>query len=246
MALLPVVLSMSITIGDRHHAQAAVQIPKALSTQDQAEIVRVLGPGTAAKSMSSPYSLGGYTGLEVSVLVDSLDTSSFASLGDRLATAQPNNSVPKLSVGKGLYGDLDVFLQFSPYNKATEVSQFGALARWSFFEAASLPVASTLQLHMTNANFSNLVNTQTSGVDWLTGIQVDDISLYGGLGWMRVSGRFVGGTAGVTATQTEQVTEFSALRVQAGANLRYNALTFGLQLDRVTTSHLSFKVGFLF
>lgn len=118
-------------------AHAALLIPQNMNSGDRQEALRIIGLGTAAKTLSDPYSLGGYSGLEFGLSVETVPTEELARLGNRLASSQADISIPKFTIGKGLYSNLDFFIHFIPYNQRTELSQYGGIIRWGFYEAAA-------------------------------------------------------------------------------------------------------------
>lgn len=55
------------------------------------------------------------------------------------ATPKKPSGATRLTVGKGLYNDVDVFFSFIPPTGGTRVSDYGAAARWSFYQAQIPP-----------------------------------------------------------------------------------------------------------
>lgn len=227
-------------------ADASLLLPQNLTSSDRKEALRLIGFGTAAKTLSDPYALGGYSGIEFGLSLETIPTEDLARLGSRLGSPQSDVTVPKFSVGKGLYSNLDFFIHFIPYNQRNELSQFGGILRWSFFEASSLPLSTSLVAHINTGNISNQMSTRTYGLDLMGGINVNQVSLYAGLGAVQSSGSFVGGTAGVTDTQNLEYENVTTLHTLAGGTIRVGAIFVAIQLDRYTQSVLSGKIGLRF
>lgn len=227
-------------------ANAALTLPSGLNSSDRQEALKIVGFGTAAKILSDPYSLGGYSGLEFGLSLEAVPTEDLARLGNRLSVPQSDATIPKFTIGKGLYSGLDFFIHFIPYNQQNRLSQFGGVVRWSFFEASSLPLSTSLVVHMNTGDISNQLVTRTYGVDLMGGINVNEVALYAGIGAMQSFGTFVGGNFGVTDTSLLEKETVSALHTVAGGTFRINSIFVALQLDRYTQSVLSGKIGLRF
>lgn len=228
------------------HAHGSLTLPTGLSSTDRQEALKIVGFGTAAKILSDPYSLGGYSGLEFGLSFESIPTEDLARLGNRLPVPQSDTTIPKFTIGKGLYSGLDFFIHFIPYNQQNRLSQFGGVVRWSFFEASSLPLSSSLVVHMNTSDISNQMVTRTYGLDLMGGINVNEVALYAGIGVMQSFGSFVGGSLGVTESSLLEQETVSTLHTVAGGTFRMNSVFVALQLDRYTQSVLSGKIGLRF
>lgn len=224
-------------------AWAALQLPQGLNSGDRKEALKIVGFGTSAKILTDPYSLGGYHGFEFGVSMESIPTEDLGRLGNRLSNVQPDVSVPKFSVGKGLYSNLDFFLHFIPYNQTSELSQYGGLVRWGAYEASSLPLSVSVLAHVNIGNFNNQLTTRTVGLDVIGGINVSEVSLYAGFGSLQSSGTFIGGTSGVTDTRSLEYETVDGLHTLVGANVRMKNFFGAVQLDRYTQSVISAKIG---
>lgn len=235
-----------LALGFPSDAYGSLLLPQNLSSPDRKEALRLIGFGTAAKTLSDPYALGGYDGLEFGLSLETIPTEDLARLGNRLVAPQSDVTVPKFSVGKGLYSNLDFFVHFIPYNQRNELSQFGGILRWSFFEAPSLPLSTSLVAHINTGNISNQIATQTYGINLMGGINVNEVALYAGIGAVQSVGSFVGGIAGVTDTQRLETERVSTLHTLAGGTIRVGSVFIAIQLDRYTQSVLSGKVGLRF
>ncbi|MEK7355008.1 MAG: hypothetical protein AAB250_01065, partial [Bdellovibrionota bacterium] len=142
-----------------HAASAAILIPANLSASDRVEALKIIGMGTSAKLLSDPYPLGGYDGLEMGLSIESLPTDDLGRLGNRLTAPQQDVAYPKLTIGKGVYNNIDIFIQFTPYTRQDELSQFGGIMRWGFYQAQFQPLSASILLHMNNGNVGNVLTT---------------------------------------------------------------------------------------
>jgi hypothetical protein len=244
-ALLSALMTFA-TLLESSPALAAIQIPKSLNQTDREETLRIVGFGTSSKILSDPYPLGGYVGFEAGIAVETLPTEDLARLGAKLSAPQQDVSYPKLSVGKGLYNNLDLFFHFIPYGQSSELSQWGGLVRWGFYQADFLPLSSSMILHMNYTNISNLVTTRTLGVDFVGGINVKNVSLYAGLGVLQTSGSFLGGASGVTDTGGQETASVSGAHSVIGASVHVSDFFFAVEMNRYTQAILSAKLGLRF
>jgi hypothetical protein len=228
-------------------SQATLQIPTGLTHDDREQTLRIVGLGMGEKLLSDPYPLGGYSGFELGLSVESLPTDTLSRLGAKLATPQAEITYPKLTIGKGVYNNLDFFVQFTPYRRVDELTQFGGMVRWGFYQGELFPFSTSLLVHGNSSNISNLVITRTYGADLMAGVSVGQVSIFAGAGVMQSYGSFTGGASGVTSsTVTEDETVFG-LHSFVGANLRIFEKAFlAVQLDRTEVSVASGKLGVRF
>lgn len=227
-------------------AQAGLQLPQNMNSGDRKEALRVVGFGTAAKTLTDPYSLGGYNGLEFGVSLETVPTEDLGRLGNKLATPQSDVTIPKFSIGKGLFSNLDFFIHFIPYNPRTEISQYGGIVRWSFYEASSIPLSASFVAHMNTGNINNQMTTRSYGLDLIGGINVNEVALYAGVGALQAVGTFVGGASGVTDTQSQEIEGAGTLHTLVGGTFRLKGFFVAAQLDRYNQSVVSGKLGFRF
>ena len=225
-------------------ADAAILIPKNLSAQDRLTALRILGMGTSSKILSNPYPLGGYEGFEAGFSLESISTDDLGRLGATLPSPQRDVAYPKLTLGKGVYNNLDVFIQFTPYNRTDEISQFGGIVRWGFYQAEFMPLSASVLFHMNNGNVSNLITTHSYGCDFIGGMNVGDVSLFAGLGYLEATGTFAGGGNAITASGQLENEVVVGTHTVVGANVRMLKNAFiALQIDRYTAPVFSGKLG---
>lgn len=226
---------------------AEVRIPPNLTSDDRKEALRILGLGTSGKLLSNPYPLGGYSGFEFGLAIESVPVEEIARLGSKLSTTQQLDKTfnyPKFAIGKGLYKDIDIFLHFIPFNQNTNLSDYGGLVRYCFYQAAFLPASFSLIVHGNNSNVGNLIFTQSIGAELATGINVGDLALYVGGGRVYVTGRFIASlNQGAAQEESETVSSFHSF---FGGTLDFEPIFVALQIDQFTQTTFSGKLGLRF
>lgn len=227
-------------------AHAALTLPQNMNSTDRQEALRIIGLGIASKTLTDPYSLGGYNGLEFGFSLESIPTEDLARLGNRLPASQSEVTIPKFTIGKGVYSNLDFFIHFIPYNQRLELSQYGGVLRWGFFEASSVPLSASVLAHINTGNINNQITTRSYGADLMGGINVNEVALYAGFGVAQATGTFIGGTTGVTNSQKVETEGVNSLHTVVGGSFRYRKFFVAVQLDRYTQSVLSGKIGLRF
>jgi hypothetical protein len=109
-------------------AQASLEIPKNLNSVERRKALEILGFSSSSKLLGNPYPLGGFAGVEIGYTSEIISTGELASLGTKPKT-QSETSFSTLTLGKGLYNNLDIFLQFSPFSQDEAISSFGGQLR---------------------------------------------------------------------------------------------------------------------
>jgi len=243
-------------------AAGAFEIPKGLSTSDQEDVVKILGLGTAVKMASNPYPLGGYSGFELGLDLNFVNVDQLTRLGCDPGTPGCANtsrseeqefSYMKLTLGKGLYHNLDLFLSFAPFANGGAFSDFGGSLRWTFYEARLLPIHLLVLVAGNQVNFDNQFTSQNLSADLLAGVNVDDISVYFGGGQIRSEGTFVGGNTGDgtvapgtpnldpgTNTASKVIHRFHTV---IGASLEWKPLFIAGEINRYEDSVYTLKAG---
>ena len=230
-------------------SRAALQLPKSLTQPDREEALRIVGFGTAAKILSDPYPLGGYAGLEVGFSLESVPAEDLGRLGARLQSPQQDVSLPKFTIGKGLYNDVDVFIHFTPYTRQDELAQYGGMLRWGFYQAAFLPLSLSVLAHMNSNNIGNLLTTNTYGGDFIGGINVENVALFAGGGMVESTGTFSGDIAAAEGAEIKGSIKretVSGTHTVIGANIHFSNIFLAIQIDRYTLPVFSGKLGVRF
>lgn len=226
-------------------AYAVTAVPKNLTASDREAALNILGFGSAAKLLSSPYPLGGYDGVEVGVSSEYIPLADVASLGAK-STSRNDLNYLNVTLGKGLFYNVDVLLQFTPMPQDESVSVFGGQLRWSFYETKFMPAALSLVVHGSGANFNNLLGTHTTGLDLVGSVNMKDVSLFFGAGQARSVGTFIGGTDGVTDTGNSETADVSSPHTVFGISVKMASVFVALEVDRYVQSTYAGKVGIRF
>ena len=222
-----------------------VRLPRALDERAQIIATEVLGFGSAAKLLSSPYPLGGYNGFEIGMSSEFIPIDDVSRLGSK-SDDRGEYSFYNLSVGKGLFYNLDAYVHFTPFPQEEEVSGYGGMLRWAFWNFQSFPASLSLITHANTANFSNQITTTTVGADVVASVNMEQVSLYFGAGTGRAQGAFIGGTKGITASGDSTRVNVSEDHTLFGIHMRLSKMFLALQVDRYVNSTYSGKLGFRF
>ena len=203
------------------------------------------GFGTAIKSLTDPYPLGGYSGVEIGVANEIIPTTDMAGLGNK-SKLQGETSYAQLSFAKGLYYNVDLFVDFVPMGQNEKVSGFGGGFRWGFFEAEYLPVTVSFQATANSTSFQNKINLTTQTLDLIASFNVEDVTLYAGVGPVRSWGVFMGGADGVTDSGNVENEMLSTTRMLAGLAVKFSKVFAALEINRTTEPSYAAKIGVRF
>jgi hypothetical protein len=239
----------------------AFEIPRDLSQEDRHEVVRTLGLNSSTKMLSNPFPLGGYSGLEVGYSVEFINVRDIqrlgcASAGSCAASSENEWRYSRITIGKGLYNDVDLFLHFIPPTGNVRVSDYGGAIRWSFFQAEFLPINVSAIAHANQLNFDDDFVSRNVGFEIIAGVNVDNFGLYFGGGMLRSSGTFMGDLAGTSQNGTvdesdpslNQYSNTVTHNVQGshtvvGFVLNHKNLFTAAQVDRYEDAVYSLKMG---
>lgn len=223
---------------------AKVNIPKNLSNDDRIRVLEILGAGTSSKILTDPYPLGGFAGFEAGIQMDTIPVNDLANLGDTVPE-QDLFSYPIISIGKGLYKNVDFFAHFIPSSEGTGISEYGGIIRWGFYQMAYLPVSFSINVSASSANINNQLITKNFGYDLVAGITAQNIYFYGGVGQLQSGGDFSGGgTDGVTDTGNSEQNKITEAHYLVGVGFRVQSVFVTGQMDYHVQPTYSLKVGF--
>lgn len=226
-------------------ALSVTEIPKNLSRDDREAALGILGFGSAAKLLSSPYPLGGYHGVEMGVSSEYIPMADVASLGAKTSSRSDINYL-NLTLGKGLFYNVDALLQFIPMPQDESISGFGGQLRWGFYEAKFMPAELSVVLHGSTANFHNVVAAETTGMDLIGSVNMKDVSLFFGAGQARSVGTFIGGAGGVTDSGKTETSGLYSPHTLFGISIKMSNVFIAMQVDRYVQSNYSGKLGLRF
>jgi hypothetical protein len=204
-----------------------------------------LGFGSAGKILDDPYPLGGYSGVEIGVSTQFIPTEDLSNLG---AGTEDKGELTyySLSLGKGLFYNIDTFVYFTPSFQSEELQSFGGQLRWGFYEASFFPISFSAMIYAGGANFQNLINITTSGWDLIGTVNMEDLALYFGAGSIRANGTFIGGADGITASTNTEKRDITEDHTFFGVNIGISKAFIALQVDRYSDSVYSGKLGYRF
>jgi hypothetical protein len=229
-------------------ASGSFQFPRNLGPRDRDRITEIIGLGNSTKLTSNPYPLGGYSGVELSYSVEQINTEDVGRLGATSTNTQKDFSYSRLSLGKGLYNNLDLFINFIPYSEVVGYSEYGGFLRWCFYQAAFIPASFSLILHANSSNIGNEYFSQTRGIDMTSGLNVGNLSLYVGVGEVWATGLFSQSINAIDASGTihDERTYLTSLHTFVGGAFDMEPYFMALQVDQYTQTTFSGKVGLRF
>lgn len=217
-------------------------LPTGISTPDQAdarvEILKTIGFGSNSKVLGDPYPLGGYSGLEVGLSRESISIGNIARLGNQTGP-QNTLSYSRLMIGKGVYNNIDFFLHFIPFADDKNISGYGGMAKWTFYQASTIPFTLSAVVHGNSTNVSNQLVTQSTGAFLLAGMTFDKASVYLGQGRMSTYGQFHGADF-PDVTVSERVDDYHYF---IGGSMRFEPMFVALQFDQVQQPVISARLG---
>lgn len=223
---------------------AKVEIPTNLSLEERIKVLEILGPGTSSKILTNPYPLGGFAGFEAGIQVDSIPVDDLANFGNT-TEEQDHFMYPIISVGKGVYKNVDLFVHFIPSSEGTGISEYGGIVRWGFYQMAYLPVSFSINVSASSANINNQLITKNFGYDLVAGITAQNIYFYGGVGQLQSSGTFTGnGEDDVTDSAQNEEHKITEGHYLAGLGFTFESVFLTGQMDYHVQPTYSLKIGF--
>lgn len=244
----------------------ALEIPKLLSSADRDEVIRILGLNSATKTLTNPYPLGGYAGFEIGYSLEFVNVRDLRRLGCQPGMAGcPNTQLSdesewrysRVTIGKGLYDDVDIFISFMAPTGGVRAADYGANLRWSFYQAEFLPINLSLIVHGNQLRVNDTFSDRNLGAELMAGVNVDNFALYFGGGWIESKGTFIGGDPTCTApdctvgpgdsdlnASTQTVSNVvRETHTVVGFSLHYENLFAAAQVDRYRDAVYSLKLG---
>lgn len=220
---------------------AAKKLPRQLSDSDRHTVAQVLGLGSAMKLLSNPYPLGGYYGFEIGVSSEYIPLDDISTLGSKDGDKGEYNFYT-LSVGKGLFYNIDMFLQFTPLPQSEGLSAYAGQFRWGFYEATNFPFVLSAIVTGTGASFSSTINSNNIGMDLVAVVNMKDVALYFGGGRVRGITTFIGGS-GLTDDGLNHDVDLTENHAVFGVNIKLGKIFLAMEVDRYTESTYSGKLG---
>lgn len=217
-------------------------LPTSLDKTERKRTLEVLGLGTSTKFLSNAYPLGGYSGLEVSLSIESINIQEISKFGSGSKNA---NEVfyPKFTIGKGIYNNSDIFIHFIPFNETTGLSEFGLSLRWSFYQADFFPLNFSILAHASSSNVNNQIIMRNLGSDLMMSMLVSNFSFFFGAGVVNSTGDFLKTHTLNNINEQEHV---SSGHFQVGLSYNFEPIFIGASIDRYMDTVYNLKVGALF
>ncbi|MCB0362829.1 MAG: hypothetical protein KDD35_08905 [Bdellovibrionales bacterium] len=218
--------------------------------ESRVEVVRLVGLGSSSKVLSNPFPLGGYPGLEIAMSLELVNVADLSRLGLGTDKDEREFRYPRISVGKGLYNNIDMFFHFVPFSDDSQMSEYGGLVRWSFYQAPFLPINLSLVIHGSILNMNDALATQTLGSDLIAGISVNNFSLYFGGGFLTSSAEFTAQGPDSLVSSTEVIGRYGTLNELVRENHSIVGISLHLfnyflaaEIDRYREPVYSLKIG---
>ncbi len=224
---------------------AGTALPHHLNDSDRHTAAQILGLGSAVKVLSNPYPLGGYSGFEVGIGSEYIPFENVASLGSTSAD-KGEYQYYTLSFGKGLFYNVDLFLQFAPLPQKEGLSNYGAQLRWGFYEAYAFPISFSVIFSGGGTSYSSLINSNTLGIDLVATVSLKDVALYFGLGQTRSVTTFIGGDNGITDDGQNHQADVVSSHLLFGTHLKWESYFLALEVDRYYETTYGGKIGMRF
>jgi hypothetical protein len=249
--LLQIILTFSISLLALN--SFAIEIPTTLSRTDLDEVVQILGLNTGTKFLSNPHPLGGYSGFEVGLSTEFVNTTDLSQLGAG-TNKQTSFQYNRISFGKGLYNNTDLFLQFIPFSSSNEISEYGGLFKWNFYQARYLPFSLSFLSHYSTINIQDSFINESLGYDILGGINLSAFALYIGGGEQKARSTFTKNVlditdpniaSGLNSTNTF-VTRTTQIHSFVGIHINVSNVFLAAQIDRYEQPVYSAKLGLRF
>jgi hypothetical protein len=242
---LPFIIFILLVIFTNEFAFAKLEIPYKLTKVNRAQVLEILGLSSSYKNVADPYPLGGYSGVQLNYTVEYFPISELSQLGSKTG-AQSDFSYSTVTIGKGLFQNIDLFIQMTPFEQQEDFNKFGGQLRWGFYDAKNSPLLLSLSLFANSTNFQNLISITSQGYDLIADYQIDNTSVYLGWGMIRVFGVFTGGSVGLTDSNNTEQDDLSDIHSFLGFSIKLDKTFFALQMDRYKNSTYSASLGFRF
>lgn len=217
-------------------------VSNSLSEEDRREVVKTLGHASSLKVLGDPYPLGGYSGFEFGITIESVPTESFVDLGDKTAGGELL-TYPVVSIGKGLYHNIDIFGHFSLFGTENRVGVYGGMIRWGFYESPAMPLTLSLSLQTSSNNFDNLITGEVFAALLNMGLNFKKTSLYMGLGKVNSKAEF---SKDLNNTPSSETVSAEDTQFKVGGVYHLRPYFIAVEFNRYVISHFSARLGIRF
>ncbi len=227
----------------------AIDLPTQLTHTELGDVVEILGYPTSGKFLSNPFPLGGHSGFEIGIATEFIDITDLSRLGSGTGD-QSTFQYNSISVGKGLFYNVDVFVHFVPFSSSNEVTDYGGILKWNFYQAQFLPFSLSVLAHYNSMNIQDAFVNESLGADFLGGINLSNVALYMGAGRQNARSTFatrlLDTTDSVVHNQTHSgtlVTRGTRLHSFIGIQVSVSTIFLSAQIDRYEQPVYSAKLG---
>jgi hypothetical protein len=232
------------------HCTTYSVVPSDLKNSELGSVIDVLGYSTCTKYLSNPYPLGGFSGVEVGIETELIDISGLSQYGAGDVT-QSSFQYTKISVGKGLFNNVDAFLQFVPFSSGSTIEAYGASLKWTFYEASYVPLTVSFIGSYDSSNIQDIYITEHYSGDVMFGFNVKHFAIYFGGG--TISGRHsfsintldMSDAANVAAVNSDNFIVMTGTQGHSflGAHYEISNIFLAAEVDRYENSVYSAKLG---
>lgn len=206
-------------------------------------LLQVMGPATSSTLLSSPYPLGGWEGFEIGLSKHYLPISYLSEL-DPALSEQKDYDYPLITVGKGLFHNIDLFLSIIPIINIESLNYFNTQLRYQFWKSQNNVFHLSGLLFAGTSTINNHLNMQNYGFDVVGTVILDRVSIFLGLGRLLNTGRFIGGSNGVTESQNTETERLSLPHQLIGIEWPFGRFFLAAEVDRYIIPHYSVKLGY--
>ncbi len=186
--------------------------------------------------------------MELGLSVENVNSEEIGRFGST-TRREKDFSYSKMTVGKGLYNNLDLFLHFIPFTQNTGFSEYGALLRYCFHQAAFIPASFSVLIHANSNNIGNVFFSQSRGIELVAGLNVGNFAMYVGGGPVQSTGFFsrsITAPEPGTSVSRDESNLVSQLHSYVGGTFDVEPYFLALQIDQYTQAVYSGKLGLRF
>lgn len=221
----------------------AFELPTGMDHDHQLTTAEILAPGTSTKQLTNPYPLGGYSGFEMGISAIVLDVTTIKNLNPELN--RNSLTLAQLGFAKGLYNNLDLHFNFSPFSGPSGETTYGGLLKWGFYQADTLPLNMAVSGHYSSFTIGNRFASSVLGMDLIAGFNFTSIAFYLGIGFVDCYASFMGGGAGVSATESGETENlrFKKFHSVLGTTYHFDPFFIAFEIDRYSDFVSSAKFG---
>lgn len=237
------ILLCLIVISLHHFAEARIRLPHALTGSDRLSTLEFLAPTSSARLLSSPYPLGGWSGFEIGVSRQNAPLSYLKDLGDKGGTTS-DLSYTTITLGKGLYYDLDLYLSFVPMTQTDSISHSSGQLRYLFWTSENRVFRVSGLLSASTSNVNDQISLRSVGYDLIGTTTIDKVSLFVGLGLLKARARFIGGAKGITDSQKTEEEDADIPHQLIGIEWPLGHFFWAAEVDRYKVPNYSLQLGY--